>query len=211
MYCIDDGAILHDEVHTCSTIDEVALECLSLAIGFTREHAVMRSTERGSKLHVILGGWSYGGVLATRIARLISEKYFDEIKICGLMLFDSALTTPRKKGGNINENISKKSPLEDDTTSSTVRNHFIYCTSLLHGLYAGLNDGTCALPPLFCPILDIRASNTEYDSDKDAVQRMTSSEWYFSHEVEGTHWTLMFLPNVGVVGKIVKIFFQENF
>lgn len=204
MYCLDDGAILKDHLHDENSIDEVANSCLPLVLKFGaiygRGNQVSSSTKVSShSKKIILGGWSYGGVVASVVAGKLASNQSDDSKdlleVSGLVLFDAPLRL------QATETTNSETDEEDK-----VAVHFSYCTRLLKKHYA---RPVVATPALQCPVLDIRALQSTYDGGINAVREITGGE-ISRHQTAGDHFTMLFGDNAKGVAKILRDFVHET-
>lgn len=225
VYCLDDGAILKNVERNESSIDAVAEKCLPLVVKFASAYGCVlsgRNSPDSAVKKVILGGWSYGGVVATVVAEKLSStptltRYnVDDacsLEIAGIVLFDAPL---RNGSSNLNDMQSAdENATADDvrswinqfhgqseelSTEKTVASHFSYCTSLLRRFYERQKRER---PLLSCPVLDIRASQSSYNCSVEDVEEVSSGV-ISTHKTAGSHFTMLFGKNTAGVAKLVK-------
>jgi thioesterase domain-containing protein len=225
VYALDDGVMTSGKLFEFSSIENVAEACLPFVQEVARKHM------KHSQLpQVVLAGWSYGGVVASVIARMLSQftGASGAVQVRSLILFDAPLRTPRNSN---DESYSTSPKIHDDaptkdlavanTSVSTellenaldirTKDHFSSCTNLLKVYYAqqeiaqagGTNEGI----KLACPVCDIRAEETDYDCGEEAVSQLTTA-FIRRERVPGTHWTMLFQNNVIRVGQVLKEFLE---
>lgn len=201
VYAIDDDVMMSGKEFSFSSIEDVAKHCVPL---------VQQIMEELKAQSLTLGGWSYGGVVATAVAKLASLGR-ESWKLDAIVLFDSPLREPKKlhdapitqKDSLIQVSAEDNDPKEDhygvfDLNARTSA-HFASCTGLLRLHHQRERE----LQPLHCPVLDVRPLETDYDCGLDAVQELTSSS-VARVQVSGSHWTMMFGDNVAQVAAAVS-------
>jgi hypothetical protein len=201
VFCLDDGVILHNEVHNCVSIEEVSSECLSLVQQFAKAYGVRNQK---NEFEILLGGWSYGGVIATEMSMQLQQLQSNSVRVRGLCLFDSGLRAPKTYSGDSGD-------FPNVTNSQTVSDHFRYCTVLLKEYHMRPQIPTAAL--LNCSIINVAAENSTYECATEAVEEISAdSKYVHSVIAPGTHWTLLFKPNVAVVVQLLSAsnFFLSN-
>jgi len=177
---VDDGEILHDTALQFESIDAIVKTASQVVLTYLMKHNIER---------VVLGGWSYGGVVAMKMAQFWHELSSINVGVEAVVLIDSPITPPRK----VNED---KAPLLDG--SSTAR-HFAYCTKLLQEYY----DTPSPLVP--CKLIDIRAEDSSYEyEDASELQKYTSKA-AVRHISTGTHWTVISEENAAKVAKTLQL------
>lgn len=195
------------------SIDHVARTC----IPFVREIAKKHSVDV-----IILAGWSYGGVVASVVAKLLGQSIEEEtVRVESLVLFDAPLRAPPKtsdgkvsatapviiSGSNTERGSDGNGSFDLQTLTQS---HFQSCTELLKLLYRDQQSSTAAgaSPPtttrlLQCAVYDVRPAETDYDCGLEAASELTSGV-AIRITVPGTHWTMLFDDNVVSVGKAIK-------
>lgn len=174
-----------------STIDEVALECYSYL--------------RDQKSHwqqVILGGWSYGGVVICKLAELLSISIEMNIYIQGILLFDTPLRTPVVKQNN--ENVIS---FISQSPNSIATRHFEYCTKMLELFYS---RPLLLKPSLSCPIIDFRPIDSDYDCGLEAINELTNGR-VIRQVVSGSHFTMLYDENAILLSHRVKEIIDNDF
>lgn len=171
MLAIDDGIVMQQrETPSFSSIDEVVDVCLSLLENY------LKSFENCDQIAVTLLGWSYGGVVASEVARKWRETIATPNMTCkGLIVFDAPLRRP------------KCPHVLPDSGDRIVAQHYSYCTSLLNSYFArqereGVHDASPS-----CLFFHYRPFSPE-DEGNDVV---SSSVRY----CVGDHWTMLIGDN----------------
>lgn len=198
------------------SIEQVAAACLPFVTTIAAKHA---------QQEIVLAGWSYGGVVASMVAKLLnsapaggSDK--DVLAVKALILFDSPLRAPRSSttiataaaSTGDDSSVHTTAPIIGTPSSESgsgafdlqarTQAHFAACTSLLRAYYLREPDAT---PPLSCAVVDIRPEETDYDCGSEAAAEITSGAVRRA-TVPGTHWTMLFDQNVLAVAKVVREF-----
>jgi hypothetical protein len=197
VYCVDDGVILREINHTEATIEEVSSKCAQLVKRFAHSDA----TSPDKKLSLILGGWSYGGVIAVNVAEILSAETQLNFEISGVLLFDSPLRAPTSSPRKDVDS----TPSDLSLSSLRVQQHFGYCTELLQEYYKRLARPT---PPLVCPVLDLRAEESDYVCDLQAIQEITSGR-IERFTTTGTHFTMLFGANASSSATLIIPFLSS--
>ena len=109
IYALDDGVMTSGKIFQFESIDQVARTCLP----FVREIAKKHNTSV-----VTLAGWSYGGVVASAVAKILSERRDDDgdedsVRVNSLVLFDAPLRAPPKKSAESTAGVSTTAPIID--------------------------------------------------------------------------------------------------
>jgi hypothetical protein len=189
VYCVDDGVILRDIHHNEASIAEVSLKCAQLVKRFAQSYATTSDT----KLSLILGGWSYGGVIAVNVAEVLSAEIQLNLEISAILLFDSPL---RASTSSVQRDVD---PSDPSLSSVKVQQHFSYCTELLREYY---KRPICSIPALLCPVLDLRAEESDYVCDLQAIQEISSGR-IERFTTNGTHFTMLFGANASSSAGII--------
>jgi len=94
VYVLDDGVMLSDNLFQFESIEHVAVTCLPLIISILKRHHNTTDTD-DSVVLFNLGGWSYGGVVAVAVAKLLQNTpdLCSKLRVSKLFLFDSPLRT----------------------------------------------------------------------------------------------------------------------
>lgn len=145
-----------------------------------------------SHLKIILAGWSYGGVVASEVAKQIELGYSNRIAVQSVTMFDSPLRKPL----NINESSSyDESTIADKIKtlstsadlSDRIKKHFQVCTDLLAKYHKRPQEDKI----LKCPILDIRPLEADFNFSISDVEELTTGKVERKF-VPGSHWTMLF-------------------
>jgi pimeloyl-ACP methyl ester carboxylesterase len=205
---------LKDHLHDENSIGEVADACLPLVLRFGALHGKHNneptSPSKASKpsvlsKRIILGGWSFGGVVASVVAEKLASGHSGDssglVVVQGLVLFDAPLrlqvTDEEESGRNSSD------PHTD--RNDKVAAHFAYCTKLLRKHYV---RPVVEAPLVMCNVLDIRAELSTYDGGVNAVREVTRGD-IRRHVTPGDHFTMLFGHNASGVAKLVGEFVQQ--
>ncbi len=215
VFALDDGVMTSGRPFAFSSIQEVAAECLAHVLRVTGEH--------GTEGEVLLGGWSYGGVIAVEIAKQLAEaaeSLGSAVKVKAVLLFDSPLRAVRDRSEEAHSGVksayqraklSNQSGSILDTSSSSgsgaenvelegrIEDHFNRCTDLLT-LYHARPAET---QPLSCAVHDLRPEQSSYHCDLAVLQELTSVP-VLRTVVPGSHWTMMFGEEAKVVARTIR-------
>lgn len=213
VYVLDDGVMTSGKQFLFESIEQVAAACLPFLAAISAKH-----TQR----EIVLAGWSYGGVVASMVAKLLNStpsgsSNKDVVAVKALILFDSPLRAPRTSTTSTASAENKEGDTGVHTTAPIIgtpssdssgvfdlqartQAHFAACTSLLRAYYLREADAT---PPLSCAVVDIRPEHTDYDCGSEAAAEITSGAVRRA-TVPGTHWTMLFDQNVLAVAKVVR-------
>lgn len=190
VFALDDGAVSSGSELLFSSIEEAAAECLIALRSFYTMQQV-----------AILGGWSYGGVVAVEMMRQMAAQA-DEgrpLDVQRLLLFDAPLRPPTLANGDQKELSSsldegENNRVESDESTldgldSHVRHHFERCTDLLRVYQRRTKD----LSFIQCSLLDVRPSQSRYLCSKEATEELVvESRLVRRVQVAGSHWTMIF-------------------
>lgn len=169
------------------TIESVAVACLSIVINLARTYGVRGYT---GETHIVLAGWSYGGVIATEVAKLLTGSNCQpEIHVDLLALFDAPLRpvstlSQRETNVSLGELVEKP---EESLGSESAKIHYSKCRHLLE-LY---HKRSLEEQPLQCPILSLIPENDNPSCDDEVLKELTSSRTVISRLVPGSHWTML--------------------
>ena len=209
IYVLDDGIMTYGHDRRAQSIGQVANACLPSLDRILNEVAPDRLPEE--QIEVILGGWSYGGVVATELARqLLSTVVRPHVLVKTLLLFDSPLRAPREVHTAADIVISTKDAVvsnENEGSDLSViqrrtNQHFSYCTELLKLYHQRAMETT--LPLRNCRIIDFRPMESqEYDCGISAVEEFTLTESIRRHHVPGSHWTMLFGENTAFIVRVI--------
>jgi thioesterase domain-containing protein len=223
VYVLDDGVMTSGKEFPFESIEHVARTCLPFVQAIAAKHST--GSGAGGEQVVTLAGWSYGGVVASAVAKLlsgaaVSAQEAGAIRVNALVLFDSPLRAPKKASSAENdeeEGVHTTAPIiESEAADSAAldlqartQRHFRACTDLLRKFHN--EQGECAAgdekasQPLRCAIADVRPEQTDYDCGIEAAAELTSGD-AVRITVPGTHWTMLFQDNVVSVGKAIRAF-----
>lgn len=236
VYVLDDDVITSQKSFEFDSIDDVAAHCLPIIENIVHRHkhlsgisqiddiSIADNNNNHNKtnkdcLEIILAGWSYGGVVATAVAKLITthkNNLKDKVIVIKcLILLDSPLRA-KKISESTNTDDNHNDDDDDDiitlstvgTIQSNTKNieyysnqHFQSCTDLLRKYH--LRDAENK--PLECIICDIRPIETNYDCDIYAIEELTTGK-VTRKIVDGTHWTMLFNENTKNISKILNTY-----
>lgn len=220
VYVLDDGVMTSGRPFAFTSIEQVAETCLPLVRAIAAAHNAKGTGDK--KQVVTLGGWSYGGVVASVVAMLLARQGTGvNVEVKSLVLFDAPLRAPRNKRGEAEgegqEEVSGTAP---DVVAPTeggngaapfdlqarTQAHFRACTDLLRQFYASQQRGSPSDTTgkvLRCAVLDVRPEQTDYDCGVGAAEELTSGAVQ-RVTVPGSHWTMLFQDNVVHVGRVVR-------
>lgn len=188
MYVIDDGAISSSTSaadFTFSSILDVAVACLECI------HQILTfpSSSAAGVQSLILGGWSYGGVVAVEVARLlhrgavsssglVGEGGNRTVRVSYLILIDSPVQQPILRATNHGHRFEEKAKsagekdlgrkLDPHHLNKLAVVHFAHCTRLLQSYYQG--GGAKSLPYGANHLPQIDSLSTECDDGSNMEQ-----------------------------------------
>lgn len=103
VYVLDDGVMTSGKDFTFESIEQVAQNCLPFVLNIAQKHR-----QGDQKMAIVLAGWSYGGVVASVVAKLLAGLVASasaaaadppgstvQVQVNALILFDSPLRDPR--------------------------------------------------------------------------------------------------------------------
>mmetsp|Transcript_6915 Transcript_6915/g.10270 ORF Transcript_6915/g.10270 Transcript_6915/m.10270 type:complete len:714 (-) Transcript_6915:161-2302(-) len=216
---VDDNVLSAGAAFDFQSLEQVAEECLL---------ALREALQGTSPVQLLLGGWSYGGVVAVEMARQLAVLgEASPFQVMLLTLFDAPLRQPPvavvpevesdvDDSEVVNEGASKNNksglvalltPIESSATSEglpsltkRIEQHFESCTSLLRVYQQRMpQSGT-----ILCPLLDVRPLHTTYDCGSGAAEEVVSCKRnVWRHVVPGNHWTMLFGVNAPSVAEVV--------
>jgi thioesterase domain-containing protein len=210
VFVLDDGIVESgDFSFPFQSIEEVATECMevveSLAKTYFQEYSSPISAPSAKKNEILLAGWSYGGVVAVELAKLLTTKSTSLI-VANIVLFDSPLRSPvvqeKKQSSEEHQPVKTKvsSSISPITTHQAeqqqqqqvqvhevAEKHFDACTRLL-SLY---HQRPAETQMLQCAICDIRPTQSDYLINFDAIEELTSNPQSKRVVVNGSHWTML--------------------
>jgi thioesterase domain-containing protein len=209
VYVLDDGVMTSGRAFTFTSIEQVAQTCVSFVEAIASTH---------SKRAVTLGGWSYGGVVASAVAKLLAQRG-SKVEVRSLVLFDAPLRAPRKptaSGDGVDQNsegVSGTAPAVINPAGAggqaaldleaRTQAHFRACTDLLQRFYASQQPQQEAPAQLQCSVCDVRPEHTDYDCGVQAAQELTTGA-VRRVTVPGTHWTMLFNSNAVEAAKAIR-------
>jgi len=205
IYALNDNSLNLPDLFTCTSIEEVASIYADKVL----------SCMKGLKVHdVVLGGWSYGGVVAVEAARQL--KASKDIKVDSMLLFDAPLKvqgdSAREKDledpDSIVAQLLKRMPelQRSPEIAFAAAQHFIRCTELLHeySYPSGGDDG------LLTKILSMRPETESVCLSSDqTLAAAVGGEWKVS-VAPGDHWTMLNSDNIPAIAEILCDFFYEE-
>ena len=179
MLGVDDGGILHGTSLKYDSIDAI-VRTASL---------IIREYVRGNRIRrLILGGWSYGGVIALKMAQYWHEERISDIVVQAVVLIDSPISTPKKLRKD-------DAPIQNESVAA---NHFAYCTNILREYYK-------TEPPLVpCRLIDIRAQDSSYNFESEKELQKYTTNQAVRYVSPGTHWTVIAEENASNVAKALQ-------
>jgi thioesterase domain-containing protein len=206
VYCVDDGGILNalsENGCHAKSIEEVCQQIQPLVLEFS-----LRYGKNVKKWPVIrMGGWSYGGVIAVKMAELFVSSQ-QEVDVDSLFLFDCPLRASRSVA-SLGSDIDDLKP-----SSDMVDIHFEYCTGLLKKFYSEQEKLFLESKLIPCDVLDLRAEESTYDCGGDLKASLNAfcsgagqNHYYIT---PGTHWSMLFGDNAKSVAHILHRYMMIN-
>jgi pimeloyl-ACP methyl ester carboxylesterase len=206
VYAIDDAYLTGEyAAFGFRSIEAVADECLSLVAS-----AIGASS-------LVLGGWSYGGVVALQMAARLAQAGAEAPHVHSVLMFDSPLGQTAgqgfhrgddaMRGGALVQTLrAQLQPLVDDeaaldTLSANAASHFAACNELLDVYDA-------AAVRVGCPLVDVRPLNSECDF-MESLAPLTKGPVH-SLEVGGDHFTMLFGEHTAPLVDAVAPFLPEQ-
>ena len=221
VYVLDDGVMTSGRDFLFESIEHVARTCLPFVQSIAQKH------RRDQRVEIVLAGWSYGGVVASMVARLLSMQLagpLETITVNALILFDAPLRDPRQSAEHTSSSVHTTAAVPKEIAPTVPQSadsvghfdvqqrtqmHFGACTDLLRAFYLQDYDHnthtTASARPLKCTVVDVRPEQTDYDCGLDAAAALTSGEARRA-VVPGTHWTMLFQDNAHTVAKTIQEF-----
>jgi hypothetical protein len=231
IFALDDGVLMSGKEFEFDSIEEVAEQCYVHALQVATAHGVPVNGHPHRR-QIVIGGWSYGGVVAVELGKLIRRKQQHcaksaapqiEIEVTAVVLFDSPVRQPNKQhdadyNSQAYRNLTGGATTttsgggtsgggEADVNEVAVRTatHFSACTDLLKKYHARAPEEH----PLRCPVFDIRPEESDYLCGIEAIQELTSEKAQRSM-VLGSHWTMLFGQFVPVVAGLVRTILNKK-
>ncbi len=212
-YAIDDGCIHNGIAFSFQSITEVATTALPLLREILTKH--YRNIEGVRR--VVLAGWSYGGVVAIEVAKLLKQQPYhdssstavnENIDVQCITLFDSPVTSPIFPNGEGSQQddfpteLLVKSSSEEgktltinDEIQELTKHHFDLCTSLLEKYYLETENNEKAKERILlsCPVHDIRAEKSNYFIPFESVLALTVKKESVERSMidGGDHWNII--------------------
>lgn len=179
IFALDDGMLMSGKEFKVSSVEEVVECCFTPAISVARAHG-QRVPGQPQRREIVLGGWSYGGVVAVELAKLIRNKQLAaegsdttaiDIDIKAVILFDPPVRQPNKLHEAVSDdsqadrNLTNGAAVSGAITGGEVNEvvvrtakHFLAYTKLLKNYHSRpANQHT-----LLCPVFDIRPEESDY-------------------------------------------------
>ena len=176
MIGIDDGVILNVGKFPFHSMKEVVSASVNALLHYLENFS-------SSSPSLVLGGWSYGGVVALLVAYEL-QKHHSSIILSRIILFDSPLWKPLQNDDDHENNIVSDDP--------QVQRHFNSCTTLLNEYYETLSSINLCVS---CPIIDFRASQSTYSYEDEVALQQFSTSMVKRTVVPGNHWTILSTEN----------------
>lgn len=221
IFALDDGMLMSGKEFKFGSIEEVAECCFTHALSVARAHGRCVPGQP-QRREIALGGWSYGGVVAAELAKLIRKKQLEEdkgsdtttidIDVQAVILFDSPVRQPNKlheansDDSQAYRNLTNGAAAPDASGGGEVNEvvvrtakHFSACTELLKKHHSRPAEQRT----LLCPVFDIRPEESDYLCDISAIEELSSSA-VTRTMVLGSHWTMLFGEFVTTVARLVK-------
>lgn len=221
VFVLDDGIVSSGKTFPFSSIEEAATECL----------LVLREAFSIASQRIVLGGWSYGGVVAVEMVRQITASQADKLSakleekvlldVQLVVIFDAPLRSPilsdatKEVDERIDSEKDEQNTLPADFKGTGdkeimsfdgdfVEHHFRRCTALLKTYQKRpweLGGGFIS-----CPLLDVRPSESDYDCGIEAVEEVMIAAQLVRRVVvpQSSHWTMMFGAHAASVAAAVK-------
>lgn len=200
VFVLDDDVIGSDKPFLFTSIDQVVQACMKslslfLSEDFPRE--------------IILGGWSYGGVVAFELAKLLSSQSFEHlhIKVEKVILLDAPVCKAVVTA--IQEDIfplhaEPFNGMKEDRLMLRSKSHFEACTAILALYHKSAREKMCA--SLTCDIIDIRASAGSQSENAENLLLMFTAGHVFSAILpDATHWTMLTKEYARQIADFIKL------
>lgn len=214
IWALDDGMILNGREHQFQSIEAVAehcYDCLAATLVSLQRQSLSKESPTTKTFSIFLGGWSYGGVVASELAKYIQMRNKSvgvTINVLNLILFDAPLRSRVVNGAT-------SDPKDDDAVDvlseeresvgldDVSNRHFRACTKLLEAYH--IRPKSSDAGALSCPVWDFRPRETQCDCDIEAAAELvTTPEYVTRRVVDGSHWTMLFDKNGLQVADIVS-------
>jgi thioesterase domain-containing protein len=172
---------------------------------------------------VVVGGWSYGGVVASILANLAtsSGKIANEpVNITSLILFDPPLRKRQRVSEEAVEDTERILPAPaknsaesdasaDDEAERNAHNHFEACTELLRRYHSSIPDKLDGWAVTDARLLYMYPERSDYTSGEGSAAEMTRGEVTCAMS-PGNHWTMLFGNNAFEAAKLTTSFLDQN-
>ena len=222
VFALDDGCVMSGAEFSFESIEEVASLCIEKVLALCKSFAIERRSTFSEKepIEIILGGWSYGGVVASAMASHLANLSPRPICIKALILFDPPLRARTTFSGDqiapVRHNAEPISDSDlkredggiespDKIAEDRAEYHFSKCTALLRKFHRR----PVIKSLIECPLLYIFPKESEYTCGADTASEVTNGA-VSSLESPGTHWTMLFGANASVVAGFIVSFLKAN-
>ena len=156
---------------------------------------------------VLLGGWSYGGLIAFLTAQRFQEQGLKNeilnVEVLSVILIDSPLSLDIDKERDDLEYTVPSSLSEFVAERS--RLHFTDCTKLIVSYHKERSlrypDGEQLLN---VPIIEFRPAITKSSSSKDSHEKNCRSASHDIHYTPGNHWTMIFGEHAAFISDVLN-------
>ena len=218
VFVLDDNVMTSGKPLDFTSIEDVAAHCVPCVLKILKDSGVTTNKNGKVTYPVLLGGWSYGGVISVEISKLLQHHNASSseiVDIKSIVLFDSPLRAVASSGKQAADTAHIASAYQraklddvdgptnaaavDAETERRTELHFNACTDLLLVYYRRPAETNS----LQIPIVDVRPQLTNYHCDLSVVQELSSVP-VRRVVVPGTHWTMLFGEFVGAVGKLIN-------
>lgn len=221
VYALDDNCVISGSSLSFSSIEDVASACLEKVIEISRGIALERwgSASVSNKVDVIVGGWSYGGVVASILSNIAvsSGKLTDQpVNISSLILFDPPLRKRERAAAETEDNHERILPTPaknnsdsdasaDDEAERNAHEHFEACTELLRRYHGSLPEKLDSWASTEASLLYVYPEHSDYTSGEGSAAELTRGP-VTSKMSPGNHWTMLFGSNAVEAAKITASF-----
>jgi thioesterase domain-containing protein len=228
IFALDDDCIMSGSSFDFTAVEEVAASCVRRVLEICKSIALERRTSSdGNIINVVLGGWSYGGVVSSLIAEQLAADpaTYPFVHVDSMILFDPPLRVRALPSGEevapvLNtEGLTEEHPAAsaaaasdphgeqtaDEFAKERAEYHFSHCTALLKVF----QQRPVRASPVQCPLLYIFPTESEYICGSAAAAEVTNGS-VASTESPGTHWTMLFGQNATVVAGMVTTFLKRS-
>lgn len=202
IYALDDGVVESGSPFEFDSIEEVAQSCVKVMTSLLETRATK---------DIILCGWSYGGVVAVEIAKLIKQStHLNLLQVKSISMFDSplraAVVSKSEDGDDSKSNNNFGNNAQDSTeVMKRAQDHFSACTTLLRKYHKRPTEQK----PLTCPIFDIRPEHSEYQIDPASVEELTIG-LVVHPKVTGNHWTMIYGEHAKKTAEVMQSLWSSH-